>query len=174
MSISIYSINQWQINTQYNQNDIVSNNNLFYYVGIPNYTSSSNISTDINNQKLLGYISDNNETKPYFSWKPSYGLDGEFKPKIKEIVFGDGYTQRSVDGINNNLLTLNLEFTERDINETCAILHFLYARKGAESFVFITSPPTSAQLRFKSVQWNYVQNFYNNYSIKALFQQVVR
>ena len=137
-------------------------------------TSSININSDINNGLIIGYIIDQNENKPYFIWIPSYNISADFQPKIKSIKFGDGFEQISPDGINNNLFVENIEFNNRDLNETTAILHFLYYRQGAESFVWITPAPLVNQFRFKCKQWNYKQNFYNNYNIIAKFEQSVR
>jgi phage-related protein len=174
MSISIYNINQWQQGTNYNKNDIISNNNLYYYVLSDSYLSSIDIQNDINNGYIGGYIIDSNQSKPIFLWNPSYNPQMDFQPKVKTVKFGDGYESIMPDGINTNLPVINLEFNNRNLSETTAILHFLYTRQGAESFVWITPPPLSNQLRFKCKQWNNKQIFYNNYSITAQFIQSVR
>jgi phage-related protein len=174
MSISIFNILDWEQTTSYNKNDILKKNNKFYYVLSSNYVSSTSLENDINNGYLNGYIMDNNENKPLFLWTPSYNLSSDFQPKIKSTKFGDGYEQISPDGINSNLLIFNLEFNNRNLDETTAILHFLFMRNGSESFVWVTPPPVANQLRFKCKQWNYKENFYNNYSITAQFLQSVR
>ena len=61
----------------------------------------------------------------YFFWKPSISLSVAQKPKMNEIGLGAGYTQIYRDGINNNLLSLDLQFNNRTDSEARAILHFL-------------------------------------------------
>ncbi len=102
MSQNIYQINSWAASTTLSRNDIVTNANLFYYA-VRNFTTSSSIATDISNGNLVGYLTDNNESKPYFTWIPAYGHSTDSEPKVKKIKFGEGYGQNLADGINNNL-----------------------------------------------------------------------
>ncbi len=171
MDNSIFNIDAWQANTNYFQHKIVTSNNLYYYAA-RNYTSdSTSINNDINNGNLVGYIYDRGVQKPYFSWKHSYGASNKNEPKIRTISFEGGWTQRYPDGINNLLLNFDLKFDARDIHETTAILHFLAARNGSESFCWVCPAPRSQLLRFVCQNWQDSQPFYNNYSITANFVQ---
>lgn len=170
MDNSVYQIDSWTPNTFYYKNKIVINNNLYYYA-MNDYTSSSDINTDINNGNLGGYIYDRGENKPQFLWKPSFGFNNKNTPRIKEISFSDGYVQRVSDGINNLLLNYNFNFETRDLHETTAILHFLSIRKGVESFCFISPAPRAQIFRFICKEWSDEQTFYNNYKITANFIQ---
>ncbi len=172
MSVNIYQINSWTASTALVKNDIVSNSNLFYY-SATNFTTSSSINTDINNGNLIGYIVDNGEQKSYFFWKPSYRFDVQNEPKVKKINFGNSYTQRLKDGLSNNLPIINLEFGNIDIQECTAILHFLDQRGGSESFLFLPEAPLGNIGRFVCEKYNHTQNAFNNYSIRATFEQVV-
>jgi phage-related protein len=58
----------------------------------------------------------------------------EKEPKVMESKFGDGYSQRVADGINNNLQTWQISFTKRSGADVDAIYDFLEARGGVESF----------------------------------------
>lgn len=41
---------------------------------------------------------------------PDYGLGKSSSPRFKKVNFGDGYEQRSSDGLNTDLKTFNLTF----------------------------------------------------------------
>lgn len=171
MSNNIYSIPTWAASTNYNRHDIITTNNLFYYA-VLSHDSSSSFATDLAAIKWVGYIQDNNESKPFFTWRPAYNHSTESEPKIKEVKFGDGFSQRSPDGINNILPVFNLEF-EGDLNEVTAILHFLSQRAGHESFVWLPPAPYGSSARFICKKWSNVQPFYNNYKIQASFERVM-
>jgi phage-related protein len=58
-----------------------------------------------------------------------------------ESRFGDGYSQRLPDGINNTLLMLDLSFRGRSQSEILEISEFLSAHRGAYSFQFAVPAP---------------------------------
>lgn len=170
MDNNIYNIDSWASSTNYYKHKIITTNNLYYYASL-DHTSSSSFSTDLSNGKWNGYITHNNENKPYFTWSPSYRHTTESQPKIKKIQFGDSYTQRVNDGINNILPSINLTFDNISIEECSAILHFLEQRAGTESFVFIPPQPRNIIGRYICEEWNDIRNFYNNYTISAKFDR---
>lgn len=110
--------------------------------------------------------------KPYFFWTPSYNVQSNHEPRVKKISLGDGYEQRVKDGINNTKLDLQLSFELRSQVEATAILHFLEARGGHESFVFTPTPPFNKQLMFVCGTWNSTYNFFDNYTVSAKFIEV--
>ena len=65
-----------------------------------------------------------------FTWKPALGASAIVKPRVEVAKFGDGYEQRVGTGINGPDLRWSLKFT----NDVAAILDFLEARGGHESF----------------------------------------
>lgn len=168
---NIYLIDNWAASTYYYKNKIVKNNNLFYYATM-NHTSTSSLATDLSNNLWNGYITDKGESKPYFTWIPSYSYNVDNQPRIKKIQLGDGYTQRSPDGINNILPVFNLEFN-CDINEVTAILHFLTERKGSESFIWLAPAPFGTLGRFVCEKFSNVQPFYNNYTLNCTFERSI-
>lgn len=170
MNDNLYSIDSWTPSTFYYKNKILINNNQYYYA-MNDYTSSSDIQTDINNGNLGGYIYDRGQNIPLFLWKPSFDFTNKNIPRIKKIQFGDGYYQSLPDGTNNLLLNYNFVFETRDLHETTAILHFLTQRNGVESFAFVCPAPRGQLLRFKCSEWSDTQKFYSNYSITANFIQ---
>lgn len=172
MSNNIYNISNWVAGNQYSKNDIVINNNLYYYASFP-HVSTSSFSNDLVNGNWFGYLIDNAESKPFFNWKSSYKHQMDFQPKVKIIQFGDSYKQVSKDGISNNLPILNLPFENIDLNKTTAILHFLDLRAGAESFMFLPPAPLGNLSRFICNKYTHTQNFYDNYTIQASFERTI-
>ena len=178
MSTSIYNIQSWAQNTQYRKNDIVKNGSTYYYAKEDHVSSSSH--ADINetiaaNPSLWGGTAIdpyNGATKPQFIWTPSYSSDVSLSPRVKIIKFGDGYEQRITDGINTILINIDFLFDGRSIEETTAILHFFYEKAGVKSFLFTPSPPHNIIKRFVCRNWSHQNQFYNNHSIKAKFEEV--
>lgn len=166
--LSIYTITDWSPNTSYNVNDIFLYQGNYYY-SIVKHNSGASFNTGYSN----GITTFNGQSKPYFFWKPSYNPDISIQPNVKKVQFGDGYDQSSPDGINNILLPLNLTFDKRTDNEARAILHFLYARKGAESFVFTPPFPYNMNKLFKCGQWRHNHIFANNHTITVVFNEAV-
>lgn len=178
MSNSIYSVSSYDPSTTYAVNDVVSftgdwngfslSTGYLYciYAGIGSSSTPSSTSWD-------GWTTINGETKTKFIWTPSYGTNVNQQPRNLNVKFGDGYESRMADGINNDLLTLDLNFESRGINETVAILHFLTQRNGKESFVFTPLPPYSLAKKFICRNWHETQVFYGNYNIQATFEEVV-
>lgn len=173
---NIYDISIWIASTSYSLNDIVywikDDKKSYYYCQVAHTASDFDVDYNANfwgGTQIFG----NPKYKPIFIWLPSYNSDIDQTPKNKYISFGDGYQQRTKDGINNNLINTNLNFENRDLSEVTAINHFLYQRQGVESFYWVPAPPFNKKKLFICKNWNSVPNFYNNYSIKAKFEEVV-
>lgn len=71
---------------------------------------------------------------------PGSAIETEFKVKIAE--FGDGYIQRSGDGINSVRDTYTVAIENLTQAEADAIVSFLKARRGYEAFLW-TAPRES-------------------------------
>lgn len=172
---NIYSVSEWGNNEDYRQNEIVQVGEDFYYC-VAAHTSSAGDnfpSTSLNLWHGYEVYESNGVTKPYFMWVPSYSLTVNNAPRVKSVKFGDGWEQRMNDGINNNLLDIDISFDNRDLFETAAILHFLDTRAGSESFIWYPPQPYYAQKLWVCESHLMTFNFYNNYSIKAKFREVV-
>lgn len=165
------TIPAWAASTSYNQWDIVTNSGYIYYA-LGTHVSTSSFATDLASAKWGGRTTFNSANVPNFVWKPSYGSQVTQEPRIRSIKYGDGYEQRSSDGINNNLIKVNYDFALRTDNETLAICHFLAARAGLESFTFTMPKPFGMIKRFVCRTWNETFEFYDNHSIKATFEEV--
>jgi phage-related protein len=169
--LSIYDVSYWVANTQYNLWDIYEypRYSQKYYYSLSKHNSGLTF-----NSAFSGGISTyNGKVKPKFIWIPSYNSNIEVKPSIKEVRFGDGFVQRSPDGINNILLPFNLTFDKRTDAETRAILHFLNTRAGHQSFIFMPPPPFNINKLFVCAQWRHNIVFQNNNTIDCQFQETV-
>lgn len=177
MGSSIYNIQGWQNNFLYKKDDIVINSNFYYYCRETHtsHPSDSFLTTRANNPNLWGGVENDNFygiPRASFIWKPSYQSNTEVNPAIKRIQFGGGYEQRVEDGINNILLQLNLRFDQKGIDEATAIIHFLTQKRGIDSFLYIPNPPYNTQGRYVCRNWSHSEDFYDNISISAKFEQV--
>ncbi|WP_353499256.1 phage tail protein [Vibrio sp. CB1-14] len=71
-----------------------------------------------------------------FNWVPVAGFSRICEPKIKLVQFGDGYQQRSPNGINYKLRTYSATF--RDNSEIIkGVDDFLFDRGAVEAFLFV-------------------------------------
>ena len=102
---------------------------------------------------------------------PSYGLTKTSSPNVKQVQFGDGYSMRTVFGINQDLKSYNPNW--RNISETDAdtISAFLEARGGSESFEW-TPPGESSSSNFICQSWSKSIPYLNRATIQATFQEV--
>lgn len=160
----------WATSTYYSKNSRVLYNSKQYY-SLSNHTSGASFDSSL----WGGYatFSKTGEEKPEFIWIPSYNKRVNHSPKSKTIKFGDGYEQRTQDGINNELLNISLSFDGRDLLETEAILNFLYRMKGYLGFIYTPSAPYNSQKLYVCRNYEATQVFFNNFSITATFDEVV-
>jgi len=105
-----------------------------------------------------------------FSWVPLTDSKLNHKPRKYEARFGDGYSQRTPQGINNNPQIWNsLRFVE-DESVLDEIMAFFEAREGVSSFTW--TPLRGVEARFLCSEWS--RNFFtkNTTTITAKFEQV--
>ena len=102
---------------------------------------------------------------------PSYGTRKTSNPSVRQVQFGDGYIQRTVFGLNQNLKVYNPSW--KNISETDAdtISDFLDARGGQESFDW-TPPEESSSSKFICQQWSKNMSTKDRATIQATFQEV--
>lgn len=105
-----------------------------------------------------------------FTWLPEESLKVTVKPKVKVVMLGDGYEQRTPDGINNQLRSYSLQFsgTGQDIR---AIDNFLTEHGAVTAFVW-TPQDSGVMGVFKCEEWDLTINGYWN-ALSAKFQEVV-
>jgi phage-related protein len=105
-----------------------------------------------------------------FGWAPTVaGSTGTATALVRSAQFGDGYQQRAADGLNNVSSAFNLQWVG-DASKIGAILAFLRARGGAESFLW-TPPLWDDAGLFYCETWTEPVKDGKTYTITATFQQ---
>jgi phage-related protein len=105
-----------------------------------------------------------------FNYVPDYGASSDNVARLRMAKFGDGYAQRSADGINHLNKIWSLNFNTRSLSEKNGIVSFLEARYGVIAFSWIDPDGTSAL--FTCSKWNVIPAGYNTYDIAASFEKV--
>ena len=176
---SIYNIPDWNTpsGSTYEKNDIVKHSGSYWYAkqDVPASQTPAEGSAYWDGVRTLALTTHSESptgTRPYFFWKPSYGVQVSNTPRAKSIRFGDGYEQRFRDGINNNLLILSISFDSVEEKEATAISHFLDDKGGVDDFFYLPPSPHQVLSKFICREWQTVFNFDNNFSVSATFEQV--
>lgn len=139
-----------------------------YYYSLTNHTSAG----VFDSSQWAGNLSLNGVTKPFFPFVASYGSPTNLNPKVKQISFGDNFSQRFPDGLNSFLLEFDLTFENRDLAENTAINHFLMRRSGVESFFYTPPNPWNLTKIFICGSWTSVPVYQNNYTLKIKLTEV--
>ena len=169
--MSIYSISNYAAGSTYYTHDIVrypSDTNNYYYSTANNHSGKT---PSTSSTAWGGLSSWNGITKPKFIWRHNYNAAALHEPMTLSVKFEGGYEQRIVQNLNNDLLKLQVMFDLRTEKETQAIIHFLYARKAQESFLFTPSPPHDLEKLFICRQWEDTYKYFNNHEISCIFEE---
>ena len=103
---------------------------------------------------------------------PDYGAAKASKPNIKNVQFGDGYSQRLRYGLNTDLKSWTLTWQNITEANTDTIETFLEARGGAEHFDW--SPPDETETyKWICQQWSKQMTSAGLNQLTATFQQVI-
>lgn len=105
-----------------------------------------------------------------FTWVPSKSYTKKSKPRVKEISFGDGYSQRVPEDINILAAEWNLTFSNRPIAEANALTLFLEDKKGASAFSW--TPQGQAQVSVICTEWDEKYTSHISRTITAKFKLV--
>ena len=90
-------------------------------------------------------------------WTPDPGLGREDSWRLKVAQFGDGYSQRMLDGINNLERKWNVSFETREAKVINAMVAYLVAQK-AKTFDF-KEPQTGLSDSVFCDSWNVTWQF---------------
>ena len=120
---SIYNIGEFNSEVSYQKNDIVQgaiflgegtletrgiHKQINYYYALQPSLDESPFSSSgkpkLSSQYWGGHNRVNKVIRPQFIWKPSYNATVEHAPRVIAVSFGNGYEQRSQDGIYNGCL----------------------------------------------------------------------
>ena len=80
------------------------------------------------------------------------GSSASFKPRVRRADFGDGYSQRSGDGLNANPVVFEATITVLFAHEVEEITTFLAGRKGYLPFMW-TMPGESSPRQWIATDW---------------------
>ena len=196
-SLFVKSADEWSDGVGYGSNDVVFSpiNHQYYYckpapvieISVDSETGESETTTVYKDDSIFvgappvqtseewsrdtGYFENLNADvwTQDFKWRPTAKLSINHKPRVKEKKTKGSYSQIYSDGINVNMLTMDLSFENRDDTETYAILHFLEQRYGCIPFRFTAPAPYDNPRSFICRDWSHVYNYKNNHSIKVTF-----
>lgn len=105
-----------------------------------------------------------------FRWCVAPNISEKAEPRVTTIKFGDGYEQRSPDGINNDLRTYSVTF--RLLNdEAKRVDEFLTEHNGYKAFLW-KNPVSNKTITVKCASWSSSKT--NKVTtITATFEQVI-
>jgi phage-related protein len=106
-----------------------------------------------------------------FTWVPSYGAQQTSRPTVRSVRFGDGYEQRLSYGLNTDLKTWNLTFSNITTAVKDQIIGFLEARGGSQQFSWAT--PAGEISSFVCQEWDLTASAPSIWTVTATFRQVV-
>lgn len=105
-----------------------------------------------------------------FTYTPDFGAQKSIRPNVTNLKFGDGYTQRVAFGLNTQLQSWALSFTNRDAAEADLIETFLIDKNGVESFDW-TPPGEASPRKFICQSWSRTKIKGGFDSISATFEE---
>ena len=103
---------------------------------------------------------------------PSLGTGKNIKFAIKKAQFGDGYSQRSSRGINDEVAIWTMQFTNINNTDADTIEVFVQARGGTEAFLW--TPPFESverQWTFDAESYDRKPNLVNSSNISFLIEE---
>ena len=101
----------------------------------------------------------------------NYGITKTSSPNVRPVQFGDGYSLRTVFGLNQDLKMYSPRWDNISETDADTISTFLEARAGKESFDW-TPPGESGASKFICQAWTKTIPYLNRASIQATFQEV--
>ncbi|OCG08854.1 hypothetical protein A9G13_01985 [Gilliamella sp. wkB178] len=105
-----------------------------------------------------------------FNWDVAPGINEKAEPKVKIIKLGDGYEQRTKDGINNDLRSYSVTLTV-PIDEAPPIDDFLTRHGGVKAFLW-KEPNRNRLITVKCPSWS-SKVMHTAKTITATFEEVV-
>ena len=105
------------------------------------------------------------------SINPSYGASKRSQPTVRNVQFGDGYSQRLRFGLNTDLKVWSLKF---EVSETDAdtIETFLDARASDNASFDWQPPGESTTYKWVCENWSKSIPYLNRATIQATFREV--
>ena len=111
-------------------------------------------------------------TLTFPNYRPSFqGTTKNSKPRVIKNDFGDGYSQRTVDGLNPNLQMWDLAWEGYHVDETDTMEDFLDEHGGYISFWW-TPERSSTPRKFICPEWSRTFIAEHNDTLSAKFEEV--
>lgn len=99
------------------------------------------------------------------------GTSAPTKPRVRKAEFGDGYIQRSADGINSVRRTSTVKITTISFDDAETIESFFRARRGVEAFWW-TFPVENVARKWVCESWTVTAPNPVHVDIQAEFTEV--
>ena len=104
------------------------------------------------------------------------GFTRQSTPKIHTMDFGDGYTQRIADGINNLQQTMNVSFSTRPKAEIDDLVAFFESLNGVTKFRFDLADSNAGSstetIKVVCSEWEQTWVYDDYYTLDATFRRV--
>lgn len=99
------------------------------------------------------------------------GTSFEVTPRVRRASFGDGYIQRSRDGINTMPKIYSVTIGPMTVANADTVEAFLTARGGVEAF-FWQPPYAGSPLKWIATKWKRTNRFPTADGLDVTFEQV--
>lgn len=99
------------------------------------------------------------------------GMTREVSHRVAKNNFGDGYTQRVLDGLNTKKEIWQLRWKNIPTAEKDAIVNFLNERAGYQAFSW-TAPGSGVSLYYTCEKFSVSPVWVGYWSVSATFEQV--
>jgi phage-related protein len=106
-----------------------------------------------------------------FTYIPAKSFSKTTKTNSHQIKFGEGYSQRVSEGINNIASSWELSFINVSLTTSANIESFLTARNGTEAFLF-NPPGELITYLVICTEWSTEYTSHISRTIKCNFEQV--
>ena len=103
---------------------------------------------------------------------PRYGAQKNSSPKLRTVVFGDGYENRFTFGLNQNPKQWSLSWDNITEANADTIETFLDARAADGASFDWTGPGEPSAYKFVCAEWNKTIPYTGRANIQATFRQV--
>lgn len=106
-----------------------------------------------------------------FTFIPSKSFTKTTRPRVSVAQFGDGYSQRMQNGINNFVDEWNLVFSSRSVATANSIEQFFIDHAGTDAFYW-TPPGDTQQVAVLCPEWSKTYDTAISSTIQAKFVRV--
>ncbi len=108
---------------------------------------------------------------PDIGREPDYGLNAAPTFRVLRAQFGDGYEQRSPDGLNSVRRSWTVTWSVIGAEEKDALMSFLTQMGGVQSF-FWTMPDTLEMVRVTCDDPTATYDSFSNHTVTGTFREV--